>query len=193
VKDFSIELVKEWDSDFRHASSHRKKRLQKLLDRLDIEFPVNGLENNIQRASINALIWALLDGAIMLYSLGMNGQALVELQGILERICIREIIARLSHNNADQEHVMKELIERKSLVDLAIILNKLAIWNNDDMKYVTEINKLRNGVAHRNPKLVNVNSFLNIDSALKNVDMISYIIQSIRLLNKLFVYSQKKG
>jgi hypothetical protein len=100
----------------------------------DDEFPTKGKNQIIQRGGIDALIWALLDGVIMLYSLGMNGQALVELQGILERICIREISLHLCQNNAYRKDDIRELIERKSLVDLASILNKLGIWNSDDLK-----------------------------------------------------------
>ena len=186
MKDF-FKLREDWDSQFNSANSSRKERLQKLLDRLDYEFPTKGKKQVIQRAEIDALLWALLGGAIMLYSLGMNGPALVELQGILERMCIREIPLYLCHNNSKQD-IIKELIERKSLLDLALIVNKLGIWNTDDLKYTKELNTFRNGVAHRNPKPFKVNLFLNIDSALVDVDIISYIIKSSHLLNKLFIH-----
>jgi hypothetical protein len=119
----------------------------------------------------------------------MNGQALVDLQGILEAFCIRDIPKYLSNNNSHLRSTIAELIERKSLVELAYLLNKLRVWSGDDIKFAKRLNRLRNGVAHRNPKLLKQSSFLNIDSALSELDIIPFLIKSISLLYKLFIFS----
>jgi hypothetical protein len=54
----------------------------------------------------------------------MNGPALVDLQGILERLSIREITVHLSGKNSAHRAIIQDLIGRRSLVDLAVILNK---------------------------------------------------------------------
>jgi hypothetical protein len=173
-------LFEDWDSQFSSATSLRKERLQKLLESINIEFPNN---------EVNALIWAISGGAIMLYSLGMNGPALVELQGILETFCIREIPRYLCHNDSHVRSMITELVEKKSLVDLAYLLNKLGVWSGNDFKFAKRLNRLRNGVAHRNPKLLKQSSLLNIDYALAKIDLIPFLIKSITLLWKLFIFS----
>ena len=188
----SLLSPEDWESGFKAANAGRKKRMKSLLNLIEKEFPNDRAKMN-QRGQAEAIIWALFGGPILLYSLGMNGPALVDLQGILERLSIREIAVHLSGKNSAHRAIIQELIGRKSLVDLAVILNKIGIWDADDLAWANRMASLRNGSAHKNPKPLGVSSYLDIDEAISKMDIIPCIIRSIRLPIKLFSHHLPKG
>ena len=150
---------------------------------------MTGKTEIVQRSGIDALVWALLGGPILLFSLGLNGPVIVEIQGILERLSIMEITNFLSSRDPHKKKIIEKLIERKSLVDLADILNKIGIWDSKDLAWANRITAIRNGAAHKNPRAIGLKSFLDVDASLAKFDVIPDIIMSIRLLHKLFLYS----
>lgn len=132
------------------------------------EFPLDNLE---ERGGAEALTWALMDGPLALYGLGMNGAAIIELHGIAERFALRESINNIIIQS--KKSTIINIIERHTLSDFASILFDLDIFDKDDLKFIKKLGKLRNGLAHKNPKIVsNVVcsgkeiSFLDIDSVI---------------------------
>lgn len=162
-------------------------KLEKFVDAFEDKFPS---KNPLNRASAEALTWALMDGPLTLYALNMNGSAIIELHGILEAFAARDIANLFPPPMRNT--IKSRVIRRCTLEDLALILRDLGIWNDEDVKFVEKLKKLRNGVAHKNPKLISNTvlsgkeiSMLDIDSLMVNVDCIPLIIKTIHLLHKM--------
>jgi hypothetical protein len=179
--------LKVWESEFRSAALGRKERMKNLLKAIDKEFPRIGMEKVVQRERVDALVWALLEGPILLFSLGMNGPVVTEIQGILERLSIREITKFLTRHDPHNKDIIRGLIERKSLIDLATILNWIGVWNSEDLAWTKRIAAIRNGAAHKNPRAFGITSFLNVDASLAKIDVLPHIIMSIHLLSYPFI------
>lgn len=168
-------------------------KLEKFSNAFEDEFP---LENADCRSGAEALIWALMEGPLVLYALGKNGSAIIELHGILETFSAREIASLFP--TSTRETIRTRIIRRCNLEDLAIILRDLGRWDKDDIKFVEKLNKLRNGIAHKNPELISNTvcsgkriSMLDIDSKMADVDCIPLIIRTIRLLLKMAMFNPK--
>jgi hypothetical protein len=110
-------------------------------------------QSNFEKGALNALIWALFGGPLLLYAIGMNTAAILELHSILERFALRDVSRILA--NPSQRPTVKKILERYTLPDLARILyHNLDILDEEDMKYTKNLNKLRNGIAHRNERVI---------------------------------------
>lgn len=162
-------------------------RLNNFVDAFKEEFPSDKPHD---RATAEALTWALMDGPLLLYALDMNGSAIIELHGILEAFAGKDIVHILPANL--KEAIESKVIRHCKLLDLALIIRDLGIWNKEDVKFIEKLQKLRNGVAHKNPKLIsNVVcsgkevSMLDIDSVMTDVNCIPLIIRTIKLLHKM--------
>lgn len=162
-------------------------KLEKFADAFENEF---SSENPPIRGGAEALTWALMNGPLVLYALGRNGSAIIEVHGILEAFAARDI-ANLFPTPM-RKTIKARVIRRCTLGDLALILHDLGIWNEEDVIFVEKLKTLRNGVAHKNPKLISNTvcsgkeiSMLDIDSIMVNVDCITLIIRAIRLLHKM--------
>jgi len=177
------ELIDSIKNDIPNAQD----KLKKFVNAFEDEFP---LENTHNRGSAEALTWALMGGPLVLYALGKNGSAIIELHGILEAFSAREIDGLFP--TPIRETIKSRVIRRCTLEDLALILRDLGIWDEEDVKFVEKLKKLRNGVAHKNPKLVSNTvysgkeiSMLDIDSIMADIDCIPLTIRTIHLLHKL--------
>ena len=162
-------------------------KLEKFVDVFEDEFPS---EDSYARAGVEELTWALMDGPLVLYALGRNGSAIIKLHGIVEAFAARDIVSFFPA--PIKETIESRVIRRCSLEDLALILHDLGIWDEEDVKFVEKLKKLRNGVAHKNPKLISNAvysgkkiSMLDIDSIMANVDCVPLIIRTIHLLHKM--------
>lgn len=162
-------------------------KLEKFIDAFEDEFPS---ENSYTRWQAEALTWALMDGPLVLYALGRNGSAIIELYGVLEAFAARDIVSLFP--TPMRKAIESRIIRRCTLEDLALILRDLGIWDKEDIKFVEKLKKLRNGVAHKNPKLVSNTvysgkeiSMLDIDSIMADIDCIPLTIRTIHLLHKL--------
>jgi hypothetical protein len=78
-------------------------------------------------------ILRLIKGPLTLYALNMNGQALIDLAGILER-CAIIYITELFRSFPARQDVVRELLSRQSLDKLADHLIKLGLWDEKDRK-----------------------------------------------------------
>jgi hypothetical protein len=164
-----------------------RDKLKKFVSSFKEEFP---LENTQNRGSAEALTWALMDGPLLLYALGKNGSAIVELHGILEMFATRKIVAFLPPPL--KETIKSRVIKRCTSEDLALILCGLGIWSKEDVKFVEKLKKLRNGFAHKNPKLISNAvcsgkeiSMLDIDSVMGDINCVPLIVKTIKLLLKM--------
>jgi hypothetical protein len=133
----------------------------------------------------------LFDGPLLLYAIGMNTSAIMELHSILERFSLRDVSKILA--NPSQESVVKKTLERYTLPGLAKILhNDLDILDDEDVKYAESLNKLRNGIAHRNERVISYAllsgraiSLLDIDHEVNKIDIKPYLLSGIAFLYKL--------
>jgi hypothetical protein len=126
-----------------------------------------------------------------MYAMKLNGQVIIEIHGILERYAILAIVNLL--NSYPRKFSIDEITERCVLPELAKILVALNLWDKEDIKFVEKLNSIRNVTAHKYPKKVSHKlysgknmSFMDIDKALSNYDVLPYLITTINLLFKLY-------
>ncbi len=188
------ELIKDLNQSITECEPKFKKRMEDFVVKFKEKYPN---DNNIKkRGNAEALTWAIMDIPLLLYGLNINGLMIVELYGILERFTAREVInnIQLPLKSLNFERIIKF----HNLSNYALILLDWGVLNKDDMKFLENLRKLRNGVAHKNPKpiakLLNAGkifSFLDIDKKIEKIDQLFYIIYSIDILLKLFKFSSK--
>jgi len=138
-----------------------------------------------------------LDSSLILYALGRNGAAIVELHSVLERQAIEKLAKLILL--PEKIDIGRRTLDRLTLKDLASMLQDCGILNKDDIKFVEKISKLRNGLAHRNPTGIS-NAMLSgqalleveIDSVLSELDYISYTIAAIRFLIKVLDWEESE-
>jgi len=190
------ETIREIKDFFENGLPVVKDKLSRFVEEFDKEFSLE--EDAYYRGAAEALTWALLKSPILLYTIGMNGSAITELYSILERLTLRET----SHQLASKERFenVYKLVERYTLLDLVSVLVDINLMDKDDFKFTKKLNSLRNGVAHKNPKVISKTilsgkkiSFLDIDKAMEKVDCVPLIIRSINFLMKLSRISRQKS
>jgi len=197
-----VEAV-EWLKPFIEESlSGIQSKLDSLTNALEKEFPnpktiqefqsdqkLNELQIFNQTKAV-IIVKLHLDSSLVLYALGKHGAAIIELHGVLER----QAIEKLSRIILSPEKVVigRKILERLTLKDLAPLLQECNILDKEDIKFVEKLSKLRNGLAHKNPKVIS-NAILSgkslsdveIDSVLSELDYISYTLKAIRFLIKI--------
>lgn len=159
--------------------------------RLIAEIDRNFIPNTASRGYIDAFTALSFDNALELYFLGMNASLIVDLQGVLERFCFNALTDILPSDNLS-ELIISEMMEKRTLVDFAPYLKTLAIWDDDEVKFAKKITTLRNGIAHKNIKIVSKflndgkqNHYASIDSIMHKIDCLPYIIDTFKLLVKV--------
>ena len=131
-----------------------------------------------------------LDTSLVLYILGWNGPAIIELHSVLEREAIEELVVLLFQ--PDKIEIGYRVMGRRTLQELAPLLQECGVLDDDDIKFVQRLGKLRNGLAHKNAQLISNVVFSgkeigvgDIDWAISNVDYIPLAIDAICLLMKV--------
>lgn len=165
-----------------------RSRLEKFTDAFDKEFPADTHPEDRGRAE--AITWALMGGPLVLYALEMNGSAIVELHGIFERFALRETINHLV--TPSNRSLASRVFERLTLPDVASTLHDLGILGKEDVKFAKKLNRLRNGLAHKNPRVISNMAhsgkkihILDIDSVMIKFDCVPLIIGTIQVLIKM--------
>lgn len=184
--DLSIsKTLSELQSSVEHSLPSMRARLDVFLEAFNTSF--HGAHES---GSAVALTWALMSGPITLYALELNGAALIELHAILERFALRDLSEYVA--KPKQRQVFDMLVDRRGLLDCAIAYVKLGVWDKKDQKFCIDLNRVRNGVAHKNPRTLSNAlrtgrplQILDIDQELAHVDVVPYILATIRLLIKL--------
>lgn len=176
------ETVKELLSSIENDLPSAKCRLDKFVEVFDKEFPLDTKPED--RARAEAITWALMNVPLLLYSLNMNGSAIIELHGILERFILRDTANHLG--------VPLKIFERHHLPDLALVLHDLEIFDKEDLRFARKLSRLRNGLAHKNPMSISNLLFsgkkisaLDIDSVMAKYDCIPLLIGAIHLMVKM--------
>jgi len=121
----------------------------------------------------------------------MNGQVLIDLAGILEQYAIIYLTDLFKSFPARQD-VVRKLLKRQSLGRLAKHLVILGLWDKQDKKDVVKLKERRDGAAHKNVEYVSSElnngkpvTVLEIDLVMSRVDVLPYIMLTIRLLVKM--------
>lgn len=190
-KNFNLlsETIEDVIASLDSALPAAKPKLDQFVSEYDKAFPRE--DNPYDRGRAEAITWALMGTPLLLLTIGMNGPVITELHAILERLAIRELAWHIAA--AKHRKVAANLVERFTLPDLVSQLCELNILDKEDAKYARQLNTLRNGIAHKNPRGISNTllsgkefSFLDVDSVvMTNIDCIPLLISAIRFLLKL--------
>jgi hypothetical protein len=182
------EIVKSISNYAKLTNGELDKNLVRFLKLFNKEFPKS---DSATRARAEVLTWALLQGTIFLYAIDNNQSVIIELHSILEKISIRDF-PKFITSDKQHQNILRNIIERKNLIDIAPFYKDLGVWSENDLAIVTKLSKIRNGIAHLNEKLISksLNSgkemhFLDIDSVAKKHKTHELIISVIKLLLKI--------
>lgn len=142
-----------------------------------------------------AMVKMFLDSSLILYALGRNGPAIIDLHGILER----EAIERVRVIRLPDGLIAKRPLDRADLIDLAPMLQTAGIIGKGEARFAQTLGKLRNSLAHRN--LVGIaNAFASgqdireteVDAVLEDVDFVSLVIGAIHFLAKVIDWGEEE-
>lgn len=181
-----------------------RDNLLEIIHGLEAEFPIKTKEDREKRAMAFYTLKWMLQGPAVLFSLGMNGPAIVDLHGYIEQYAVRDASFYLSSGSQPQRQVIRRLLEHHSLRDLAIVMEGLQVWDKSDRRLVENLTELRNTLAHKNPRKISnlllsgkpVKHFSEIDRAAQNIDFPKLYAKCARLLVKsyeTFRQSRVKG
>jgi hypothetical protein len=184
-----------------HSLSGMEGRLNSLVNALENEYPwpddmlalaKPGVhrENLAKRLAARTAVGTFIGDSILLYALGRNAAAIVDLHAILERQSVDRLAEYILQ--PDRLEIGLPVIERRYLPELASLLRDCGILDTDDVKYTQKLNRIRNGLAHRNMKAVSNALFsgqdisqLDLDARISEIDIIPLIVQAVRFLIKI--------
>lgn len=164
------------------------KKLKQMQEFLDNKFPIES--RPFERGVVITSFWTVMNAPLTLYALNMTSLAIVELHGSLERLFIGSTVRQIAIPEKS-EHVEK-LLERKTLLDLSETLFNLDILDEEDLKFLKQLNRLRNGISHKNSEIIS-KFFLggkelstdDIDEAVNSIDIRQFIVHSLEIIIKL--------
>lgn len=163
-----------------------KQRFANLLEAIDKEYP----RKTPIRGSVDGFTAIIFDTAFELYFIGNNSALFVELQGIIERFCYNELCDVLPINDKSQGIII-DSFDKKTLKDFAPYMEKLGLWNESDVKFAQKLTNIRNGITHKNVKIVSKYLFDGKQEHIESIhditaktDCIPYIIGTINLIIK---------
>jgi hypothetical protein len=179
-------------------------RLDNLVNALEQEFPTSysvenqseeEIEKFMRRTKAATIVKHYVDSALILYALGRNGAALIDLHAAIERQSIETLAEQIFL--PEKRGIGLTLLERKTLKEFSGMLQDCNLINDEDVKYAEKLNKLRNGLAHRNTKVTSNSVFsgrelleVDIDSVMSDVDYIPYMIGAINFLIKIMEWNE---
>jgi len=169
-------------------------RLKKFIDFFKKKFPLE--QNPERRGRADAITWALMDVPLILYGLNKNGSAIIELHGILERFVLRETVYLI--RGSLEEGILTRVFERFTLPELVEILYNLKKMEKADVKFAKKLTRIRNGLAHKNPRIISnivlsgkEISVLDIDTVMTKFDCVPLLINAIDFLVRLSAFTKK--
>lgn len=164
-----------------------EKRIDKLLKAIEKDYP----QGTTQRALMDGVAYHLFTNAFQLYFIGNNAALFVELQGLLERVCLNKICVLLSVGK-DVEPILFHAFSMKTLKDIADYFRQINLWDKEDVNFAERLTAIRNGIAHKNALLVSKKlgdgkkeSLQSILDVTNKTDMIPYIIRTMELIVKV--------
>lgn len=182
---FSIEnLINNISSSISTSDKSVKERLEKFRIEFNTKFADTNKKITAEIITQNYLFLALVAYAIYLPSL-----AVIEIHSTLERLIIEETAREIGEKSKNKFFL--KLIERNNINELSKVLKELDFLDKDDLKFIKELNKLRNAIAHKNP--IKISNILNagrktsideLDMLLLDIDCIPYIIGVCNIIVK---------
>ena len=161
--------------------------MKKLIDAIDKEYP----KDTVKRGYVDGMGYFLFRNAFELYFIGNNAALFVELQGLLERLCIDEACKYIAVND-DALSVLQDSYRKKVLTDIAPYFKTISMWDDEDVKFANKLTQIRNGIAHKNATLVNKQLGNGTDAGIGEIitivnktDVIPYILKTIELCIKV--------
>lgn len=196
IKDGGLKSkLEEITKNIENSIESGRKRFQKLEKIIDENYGIR----TPQRGAIDGLCYFLMDNAFELYFIGNNSALFIELQGLLERFCINKS-ADFIAINTDAKDLLLDSFSKKTLSDIADYFRVISLWNDNDIKFAKKLTQIRNGIAHKNIKLVSKHLsdgkqtiFYSIDDITKKVDTIPYIIHTMELIIKVLDFNKPKA
>jgi hypothetical protein len=174
IRSSSIELDKRLQSisgNIELALLNKEEKIKKLIYAIDCKFPpstsIRGLYDGISTI--------VFDTAYALYLLNNNSALIIELHGILERFCINALRDILPIDDVSKS-IISELLDKKTLKDIAKHFETLSVWTSDDVEFSYELTKLRNGIAHKNAELVSRSKLTLSDGQSRHPESIHQIM-----------------
>jgi len=175
--------------------------LLEIIHGLEAEFPIKSNEDQERRAmALYTLKW-MIQGPAVLFSLGMNGPAIVGLHGSIEQYAVRDASLYLSGGLQPQREAVRRLLEHHSLRDLAIVMEGLQVWDRSDRKFVEKLTELRNSLAHKNPRKISklllserpIRHMSEIEQSAQRIDFPKLYAKCTQLLIKSYeAYRQSR-
>ncbi len=153
-----------------------------------LKFPKEGEQTAYAAGATEGITWVLLDQPVLLYSIGLNGPAMVELCSVFEWWAKVSVMRHLNLSGS----TLKRIFDFESLPDLCDILKEKGILDDKDVLFTRKLSSLRNGVVHKNERTVS-NAVLSgrkigptdIDSELRKMDILPYIMETTRIMTKM--------
>lgn len=171
--------------------SDGQSRFDRFMKEFDIRFPANAnIEGRPIRLLAEGALRELWEIPLELLYLGHHPAVIVEVHGFVERLILDGLPQQLTQNDKSAA-VIAELIGRKTLKELMIILKKQQIWSSEDIKLAERITEIRNGIVHKNSSLLSKYLTPNqkielreLPAKLDEIDSTTYFIDAIYLLVK---------
>jgi hypothetical protein len=153
VKTIVDEVIAETKSKIAGSST----KLQIFVEEYDRQFGERHFLDSLTFHYTQTEVFHIIKAALTFYALNMNGQVLIDLAGLLERyaiLYIKELFKSLRSVQlfADGQRVLGDVLEKKSLKELAKHLVTLGLWDKEDKKEADRLYDKRNSVAHKNIK-----------------------------------------
>lgn len=178
-----IDFEKQFNEYFVHDAQDERANPDKAA--LSVEF-----KRGVAYLSIHVFFGVPL----LLFFVGQNSAALVELHGMLERQVLQTVPVLLSRNKLGAK-IIGTITERRNLAEWGDVLRKLDVWTEDDVRFIRKLATIRNGIVHKNAKLISKHlnggkplEMYQIDFILDQMDCIPFFLRVLDLQAKL-VYS----
>lgn len=187
------EILSDITKFFHNVDLHVNTRLDKFSEQFDKQYPKSDL---IKRTSATTLTYALFGPTLMLYSVSLNGYAIIELHALLEFVIKNTIINHLKINPKNK--TLRRILDFQTLDDYTKIMRDMGVFNRSDLRFIEKVIKLRNGVAHKNTDKIKdyINSgismsYLDIYYRMGHYEILPFILKSIELIIKTFEFSHQ--
>ena len=180
-------LIDEVTNEISNANKKGHKRFIKLKNAINEKYP----NDASIRGAVDGLTYTIFKNAFELYYIGNNSALFIELQGLLERFAVDKMCEFIAVNK-DALIILKDAFSKKTLIEVAEYFKKINLWNDDDITFAKNISQIRNGIAHKNAKLVSKKlgngreeSMSSIKDNTDRADIIPFIIHTIDMTIKI--------
>ena len=140
------------DAASRSAVS-RTKDIEVAKDTLYREFDGIFPTGHSFRYAAEALLLGLLSRAAELLLVGQYPSVYVEIYAMLERFALVQLPRTIS-KSSDAASVLRGMIDRKNLTELASAIVEIGLWDGDDLRWIRRLARIRNGLVHKNYELL---------------------------------------